>query len=117
MYANTEPLPTIAVTELAALMTDPPTALQLIDVREPQEIELAAIPGFAVLPLSQAAQWSNTIATQLDPTAPTYVLCHHGVRSAQMCHWLRSQGFENVTNIRGGIDAYSLEVDASIPRY
>lgn len=117
MYANTEPLPTIAVTELAALMNDPPETLQLIDVREPQEVEIAYIPGFTVLSLSQADQWSQTITEQLDPTTPTYVLCHHGVRSAQMCHWLRSQGFENVTNIGGGIEAYSIKVDASIPRY
>lgn len=117
MYANTDPLPAIAVTELAALMRDPPAALQLIDVREPQEIEIAFIPGFAVFSLSQANQWTATIAEQLDPTAPTYVLCHHGVRSAQMCQWLRGQGFEKVINITGGIDAYSIKVDDRIPRY
>jgi len=45
------------------------------------------------------------------------VLCHHGIRSGQMCQWLRSQGFTAVRNITGGIDAYSQQVDASVPRY
>jgi rhodanese-related sulfurtransferase len=44
-------------------------------------------------------------------------MCHHGMRSAQMCQWLTQQGFTNVKNIVGGIDAYSVGVDSSIPRY
>ncbi|MEM8640331.1 MAG: rhodanese-like domain-containing protein [Cyanobacteria bacterium P01_G01_bin.54] len=112
-----EPLPSVSARQLAALLAAPPEALQLIDVREPEEVAIAALPNFTVLPLSQSAQWSAEIHQRLNPTAPTYVLCHHGVRSAQMCHWLRSQGFENVTNISGGIDAYATEVDTTIPRY
>lgn len=91
--------------------------LQLIDVREPQEIELAKIEGFQVLSLSQFEHWSPRIAVEFDPTAETYVLCHHGIRSEQMCHWLQHNGFINVTNISGGIDAYSQWVNPSIPRY
>lgn len=117
MNFHTDPLPTISVTQLAALMADPPEDLQLIDVREPEEVAIAAIPGFTVLPLSQSEQWAGQITQHLNSNAPTYVLCHHGVRSAQMCHWLRSQGFEQVTNISGGIEAYSVAVDRSIPRY
>jgi rhodanese-related sulfurtransferase len=49
--------------------------------------------------------------------AETLVICHHGIRSLQMCQWLQSQGFTNVKNINGGIDAYSLLVDSNIPRY
>ncbi|MGB0563291.1 MAG: rhodanese-like domain-containing protein [Spirulinaceae cyanobacterium] len=112
-----EPLPTISVRQLATLLADPPEALQLIDVREPEEVAIAALPEFTVLSLSQSAAWAGEIQQRLNPNAPTYVLCHHGVRSAQMCHWLRSQGFENVTNISGGIDAYAAEVDATVPRY
>ncbi|PLZ34411.1 rhodanese-related sulfurtransferase, partial [Fischerella thermalis WC559] len=55
--------------------------------------------------------------TRLDPDAETLVLCHHGIRSAQMCQWLVNQGFTNVKNISGGIDAYSMLVDPSIPVY
>ena len=91
--------------------------LQLIDVREVPEIEIAAVEGFERYPLSQFGEWSSQLPNQLDPHAETYVICHHGMRSAQMCQWLAQQGFINVTNIAGGIDAYSNFVDASIPRY
>ncbi len=91
--------------------------LQLIDVREPQEAAIASLPGFTLFPLSQSEQWMTTILEQLDPHGETYVLCHHGMRSAQMCQWLMSQGFTAVNNIQGGIEAYAIEVDASVPRY
>ncbi len=107
---------------LATLATEPlpdqvPEPLQLIDVREPQEIDIASLPAFQVLPLSQFGEWSGQITMQLDPHAETIVMCHHGMRSAQMCQWLVSQGFTNVKNLVGGIDAYSMLVDPSIPRY
>jgi len=100
-----------------ALQTHSPKQLQLIDVREPQEVETAAIEGFTNLPLSQYEQWADQIHTQFDSETETLVLCHHGVRSAQMCYWLNQQGFRNVKNISGGIDAYSVAIDPSIPRY
>ncbi|MEO1404777.1 MAG: rhodanese-like domain-containing protein [Cyanobacteria bacterium J06635_1] len=92
-------------------------ALQLIDVREPQEVAIAALPNFTHLPLSEYAEWADTVLTQLDPTVETIVMCHHGMRSAQMCQWLLNQGFQNVKNLIGGIDAYSVAIDPSIPRY
>jgi rhodanese-related sulfurtransferase len=92
-------------------------ALQLIDVREPSELELARVEEFQNFPLSQHAIWSSSIHGQLDPHAETIVMCHHGMRSAQMCQWLISQGFTNVKNLEGGIDAYSIKVDSSVPRY
>ena len=91
--------------------------LQLVDVREPYEIELAALPGFAAFPLSEFPEWSGEIDARLDRDKETLVLCHHGVRSAQMCKWLAEQGFTNVKNIVGGIDAYSMVVDRTVPRY
>lgn len=91
--------------------------LQLIDVREPSEAAIASIPGFTLLPLSQYEQWGETIHSQFECDRETWVLCHHGMRSAQMCQWLLAQGFTNVKNISGGIDAYSLQVDPSIARY
>jgi rhodanese-related sulfurtransferase len=110
-------LPEVSVSAFAQRRVEADTALQLLDVREPQEIAIAAIPGFQTFPLSQFENWSPTLAGQLDPHAETYVLCHHGMRSAQMCQWLIQQGFTQVTNITGGIDAYSQLVDQSIPRY
>ncbi len=107
----------ITVEELATYLGAPPTGVQLIDVREPEEVAIASLPGFAVLPLSQFTEWSPQIETRFDPQAETLVLCHHGIRSAQMCQWLLNVGFTHVRNIEGGIDAYSQLIDSSIPRY
>lgn len=107
----------ISVEELAQRLSSGKADLQLVDVREPQEIEIASIDGFVNLPLSQFADWAAQIQTRLHPDAETLVLCHHGIRSAQMCQWLIAQGFTNVKNIAGGIDAYSTLVDPSIPKY
>ncbi|AFY72812.1 Rhodanese-related sulfurtransferase [Synechococcus sp. PCC 7502] len=92
-------------------------AVQLIDVREPEELAIAHLDGFINLPLSQFANWGNQIHSLLDRDTETLVLCHHGVRSMQMCQWLVQQGFTNVKNIAHGIDAYSQLVDDSIPVY
>ena len=107
----------ITVTELAAKLTDPDRCCQLIDVREPQELAVASIPGFINLPLSEYGQWSIDLQQHLQPTAETIVLCHHGMRSAQMCGWLASQGFTDLYNVIGGIAAYSQIVDPSVPKY
>ena len=108
----------ITVEELGRRLTETNAEkLQLVDVREPYEIELAALPGFAVFPLSEFAEWSADIDDRLNRDTETLVLCHHGVRSAQMCHWLSDRGFTNVKNIVGGIDAYSMVVDRTVPRY
>ena len=91
--------------------------LQLVDVREPDELALASLPGFLNLPLSQFGVWGDSIHSQLEVGKETAVLCHHGMRSAQMCAWLAQQGFTNLHNISGGIDAYAMVVDRSVPRY
>jgi molybdopterin/thiamine biosynthesis adenylyltransferase/rhodanese-related sulfurtransferase len=85
----------------------------LLDVREPWEHEIAALPGSTLIPLSTLAQQALT----LDKGAHLVVYCHHGGRSAMAAQWLRAQGFTHVSNLAGGIDAWSLEVDASLPRY
>ncbi|MDJ0901192.1 MAG: rhodanese-like domain-containing protein [Xenococcus sp. MO_188.B8] len=110
-------LPEISVTELAQLMVEKENQLQLIDVREPEEVAIASIPKFTVLPLSQFADWSETIKARFNWERETIVLCHHGRRSAQICQWLINQGFSNVKNVSGGIKAYSVMVDSSIPQY
>jgi rhodanese-related sulfurtransferase len=107
----------INVKELAQRLSSGEPGIQLVDVREPQELALASIEGFLNLPLSEFANWSGEVPTRFDPHAETLVICHHGVRSAQMCQWLIAQGFTNVKNIAGGIDAYSTLVDSSIPQY
>jgi len=109
-------LPEITVDQLATLLQEEGDR-QFVDVREPQELELAQLEGFVNLPLSQHGDWSTDIHSRLDVNKETLVLCHHGMRSAQMCQWLISQGFTNVKNVAGGIDAYSCIVDAVVPRY
>jgi rhodanese-related sulfurtransferase len=112
-----QPIPEITVQELAVRLSQSDSTLQLIDVRERDEVEIAHIQGFEVLPLSEFAQWSGEIATRFKTDAETLVICHHGMRSAQMCQWLLNHGFTNVKNIEGGIHAYALLVDRTIPRY
>lgn len=107
----------VSVEDLAQRLAEASDHYQFVDVREPAELELASIEGFENLPLSEYAEWSQDIQTRLDPHKETLVLCHHGMRSAQMCQWLVSQGFTNVKNISGGIDAYSIRVDPMTPRY
>ena len=109
-------IPQISVEELAVRLADE-RSVQLIDVREPQEVAIAHLKGFEVLPLSQFSDWANHIQTRLSPDVETLVMCHHGVRSAQMCQWLIQNGFTDVKNIAGGIDAYAVSVDPSVPRY
>ncbi|MBD2455016.1 rhodanese-related sulfurtransferase [Nostoc sp. FACHB-87] len=112
-----QPMTQITVEELAKRLATGAANIQLVDVREPQELAIASLPGFVNLPLSEYANWNEQIFTMLNPEAETLVLCHHGVRSAQMCQWLIAQGFTNVKNITGGIAAYSQLVDPEIPQY
>jgi len=102
---------------LAAKLSGELSGVQLVDVREPEEVAIAHLPGFQGFPLSEFSTWSANITLSLDPEKETLVLCHHGVRSAQMCQWLVTQGFSKVKNIVGGIDAYAYAVDPSVPRY
>lgn len=110
-------IPEIDVETLAAQLQEGTTSVQLLDVREPQEVEIASLTSFKNIPLSEFAEWSTTLSEQLDQHQETWVMCHHGMRSAQVCLWLSQNGFTNVKNVGGGIDAYSLRVDSSIPRY
>jgi rhodanese-related sulfurtransferase len=109
-------IPEIDVNQLVTLLASN-SSLQLIDVRERGEADIAQIPGFALYPLSEFEEWSERILQDLKPETATIVICHHGMRSAQLCQWLAMRGFREVKNVRGGIDAYSRIVDSSIRRY
>lgn len=101
----------ITVQELKALLDSQP-ALELFDVRTAEERTTARIQG--AQHFDQAAQ-DKLVALSRD--TPLYFHCHHGGRSQQAAdHYLR-QGFLNVHNVTGGIDAWSAEIDASVPRY
>lgn len=85
----------------------------LLDVREAFEVKAASLPDALHIPMRQVPERLN----EIDPGAPIAVLCHHGGRSARVAQFLAVQGFSNVYNVAGGIDAYAKRVDTSIPRY
>jgi rhodanese-related sulfurtransferase len=95
--------------------------IQLVDVREEEELTLARLAHpFVHLPLSRSAEWLPQLENLLDRRRPVAVLCHAGVRSWHFSCWLiEQQAFagDQVWNLRGGIDAWSVEVDAGVPRY
>ena len=107
-------VPEISVTDAAKLLKSPKPP-RLIDVREEDEWAVAKINGAELLPLSQ---WPALALEKLtDKSQPLLIQCHHGGRSAHAAAWLLGQGFTDVTNLAGGIDAWSGEVDAKVPRY
>lgn len=92
----------------------------LLDVREPHELAWASVPvdaagSFRLLSIPMGSVPERL--TELDPDQPIACLCHHGMRSMQVARFLQSNGFAQVINIDGGIDAWSAQVDANIPRY
>ena len=87
--------------------------IALVDVRTPVEDRIGRIDGATLIPVQELMARLG----ELDPRVETVVYCHHGPRSLQAVTYLRSQGFASVYNLRGGIDAWSLEIDPSVPRY
>ena len=87
--------------------------LVLLDVREPWEHDLAKLAGSILIPLATLPQ----SMAKLDREAETVAICHHGMRSADATNFLLQQGFASVKNLVGGIDAWSVQVDGSVPRY
>ncbi len=114
------PVPEIDVTELARKLATS-EAFVVLDVREQWELRLASLRDsrLAVIPLSRlAAERTASLPPEtLDPEAEILVLCHHGVRSADVTRWLRAQGWKNVYSVRGGIDAYAIQIDPSVGKY
>ncbi len=106
----------LSVTEVQRWVEQTPGAL-LLDVREPWEFALASIRVDGVetlsLPMSQLLQRLG----ELDASRPILCICHHGMRSAQVVAYLERSGFGSVYNLGGGIDAWSAQVDRTVPRY
>ncbi len=85
----------------------------ILDVREPEEVAIASMPGAAHIPMGEIP----SRLADLDPDRETIVVCHHGVRSAQVAMYLARMGFERPINLAGGIDAWAIEADPAVPRY
>lgn len=100
------------VTELAQCITDGVAPI-ILDVREPNEYAYARIPGAVLKPLGGIYQWAQT----LDKDQAYVVYCHSGLRSWQAAMFLERLGFTRVCNLSGGLDAWSLHVDPTVPRY
>lgn len=100
--------------DVAKLIADSSTAPPLLlDVREPWEFQTCHIDGSVSIPM-------NTIPSQLeqlDRNRPIVCICHHGMRSLRVAHFLEANGFGQVINLTGGIHAWAQQVDPAMPTY
>jgi len=102
----------ISAADAAALLKQ--GTARLIDVREPWEFATTRIEGSLPMPMGDVPGRAHQ---ELDPEERLVVVCHHGIRSMNVTVWLRNQGFEQAQSLRGGIDAWSAQVDPAVARY
>src|SRR5580698_1919164 len=100
----------VTVQEMKKALDDPALGIKVLDVREPDEYEISKIEGVPLLPMSQL----NDRFTELDPNQQYYLHCKVGIRSLQALGFLRQQGFKYVKSVKGGINAWSEEIDRSV---
>jgi len=103
----------VTVQEMKRVLDDPKLGIHVIDVREPDEYQIAHIDGVPLFPLSTLPQRF----TELDPNQQTYIHCKSGIRSMKALHFLREQGFKYLKSVKGGINAWSDEIDHNVPKY
>lgn len=103
----------VTVQEMKKALENSTLGIRVIDVREPDEYEIAHINGVPQIPLSVLPQRF----TELDPNQQLYLHCKSGVRSMKALNFLREQGFKYVKSVRGGISAWADEIDPNIPKY
>ena len=92
-----------------------PGEMLLLDCRTPDEHATARISGALLLPMQELPERVGELAAHRP--LPLIVHCHHGMRSLRVAKWLRDQGFSLAQSMRGGIDAWTDEVDPSVPKY
>ena len=102
----------ISPTEAAQILRE--KGVRLVDVREPWEFATTLIEGSLPIPMGEVATRAHK---EHDIDERLVIVCHHGVRSMNVTAWLRRQGFEKAQSLRGGIDAWSVEVDPGVARY
>jgi adenylyltransferase/sulfurtransferase len=103
----------ISVEETQRLLLETPAQVVLIDVREPDEVARCRIAGSTTIPMKQIPENVGT----LPKDKHLLIHCHHGGRSMRVTQFLRANGFSAVSNVAGGIDAWSLAIDTRVPRY
>jgi adenylyltransferase/sulfurtransferase len=101
------------VQELKRALDDPKLGIQILDVREPDEHRIARINGARLIPLSALPQRF----AELDPEQPYYIHCKAGGRSMNALQFLRERGFQHLKSVKGGITAWSDEIDPTVPKY
>jgi rhodanese-related sulfurtransferase len=100
-------------TQTAQRLADDADNTVLLDVREPQELAIAKVAGAVHIPMGEIP----ARLAEIDTTKTIICMCHGGMRSAQVADFLTAQGYENVVNLTGGINAWSQLVDSDIPTY
>ena len=100
--------------ELAKLLANG-KPIRLIDVRQVAENQLAKLPDSLLIPLNELPNRATEIP--VEPDTLTVVYCHHGIRSQTAAEYLLRLGHANIRSLAGGIDAWSCEVDPTVPRY
>jgi rhodanese-related sulfurtransferase len=103
----------VTARELSALLESDAPRPQLLDVREPWELAICRLDGITHIPMRQVPGALD----QLDPRRPVVVICHHGIRSQQVALYLDHQGFRQVLNLQGGVDAWARDVDTAMHTY
>jgi adenylyltransferase/sulfurtransferase len=103
----------VTVQDMKKALDNPGLNIKVVDVREPDEYEIAKVAGVPLLPLSELP----SRFTELDPNQQYYLHCKVGMRSLQALGFLRQQGFKYVKSVKGGITAWSEEIDSKVPRY
>jgi adenylyltransferase/sulfurtransferase len=103
----------IDVQEMKRALNNPDLGIAVVDVREQDEFEIAKVEGTTLVPLSQIEHRF----TELDPNQTIYLHCKAGVRSLKALGFLREQGFKYLKSVKGGITAWSEEIDSNIPKY
>ena len=111
--ATQQPMPEITATELKQRL-DQGDDIQIVDVREPNEVAVAKLPNSIHIPLAQILNRMS----EIDPNRETVVHCKMGGRSSRAIEALQRSGFTgNLLNLKGGITAWSNDVDPSVPKY
>lgn len=111
---GTQPPMEVSVQDVKRMM-DAGEEFLLLDVRQPKEHATARIAGAQLVPLSELPQRVEELRTHAGRTIITH--CHKGMRSLQAAGWLRGQGFEDVRSMAGGIEAWSQQIDPTVPKY
>jgi sulfur-carrier protein adenylyltransferase/sulfurtransferase len=103
----------VTVQDMKQALGDPSLGIRVVDVREPDEWEIAHVKGVELLPLSRLPQEF----TKLDPNQQVYLHCKSGKRSMKALEFLRQHGYKHIKSVKGGISAWSDEIDNNVPKY